>query len=310
MKKSLVIHPHELSRKWIDKMADMGVDTLGIHPVGGVKAHETLNELIERLNTAEFRNLIDYACRRGLSIEYELHAASYLLPRELFATNPEYFRMDENGNRTTEINLCASNHDALEFVCKRAVELAKLLYRSSGKYYFWLDDARHTGCCCPKCREYSDSDQQLMILNAVLKALRLYDPDAKLAYLAYFSTITPPEKVAKEDGIFVEYAPIERDFKTRLSESDQADVSNIKSLVEFFGRSDAKVLEYWLDNSLFSGWKPDNIQKLEPDNSLIRDDIHYYNSLGFEYISTFACYLGEDYEALYGEPDISGFCNS
>ena len=32
MKTSILIHPSELSRRWIDRMAEQGVDTLGLHP--------------------------------------------------------------------------------------------------------------------------------------------------------------------------------------------------------------------------------------------------------------------------------------
>ena len=36
----------------------------------------------------------------------------------------------------------------------------------------------------------------------------------------------------------------------------------------------------------------------------MRQDVARYREKGFDYISSFACYLGEDYEALYGEADI------
>ena len=34
MKKGILIHPDELTRQWIDRMADNGINTVGIHPVG------------------------------------------------------------------------------------------------------------------------------------------------------------------------------------------------------------------------------------------------------------------------------------
>jgi len=307
MKKSMLIHPHELSKKWIDKMTMLGVDTLGIHPVGGKDAHDSLVQLLEDVQKPEFRALIDYACDKGLAIAYELHAASFLLPRALFDTHPEYFRMDEDGKRVREYNFCPSNPEAMQIVVSNAVQLAKLLYRSAPQYYFWLDDAKAVGCRCEKCRHLSDSDQQLTILNAILKALQKGDENAKLAYLAYYSTITPPESVKPADGIFAEYAPFERDFKKPLSADNKADTDNIKALLAYFGTKESKVLEYWYDNSLFSKWDPENIQRLCPDNALIRNDIEYYKAFGFEGISTFACYLGADYEKLYGAPDLSGF---
>ena len=40
MKTSVLIHPDELSKKWIDKLASAKINTLGIHPVGGREAAE------------------------------------------------------------------------------------------------------------------------------------------------------------------------------------------------------------------------------------------------------------------------------
>jgi hypothetical protein len=36
-------------------------------------------------------------------------------------------------------------------------------------------------------------------------------------------------------------------------------------------------------------------------------DIEAFKSLGFKNISTFACFLGDDYVKLYGEPDFMPF---
>ena len=47
--------------------------------------------------------------------------------------------------------------------------------------------------------------------------------------------------------------------------------------------------------------------ELNPDNEMIKSDFKFYNSLGFDYISSFACLMGDEYEKLYGEPDISSF---
>jgi hypothetical protein len=44
-----------------------------------------------------------------------------------------------------------------------------------------------------------------------------------------------------------------------------------------------------------------------PDAAVIDADFDYYASLGFRDLSTFACYLGADYAALHGEPDIAPF---
>ena len=79
-----------------------------------------------------------------------------------------------------------------------------------------------------------------------------------------------------------------------------------KELLAFFGKKDAKALDYWLDNSLYSKWeKPP--RKLYARADVVAEDLAFYEELGFERITTFACFLGEDYEALYGAPDLGGY---
>jgi len=308
MKSGMIIHPGELSRKWIDRLADAGINTLGIHPEGGKDAPKSLGRLLELLGTPEYRALIDYARSRGLEIEYECHAAGYLMPRELFADHPEYFRMNESGERIPDWNFCVSNADALSLFAKRAADLALKLYRSGKDFYFWMDDGRSIHCQCPKCRRLSPSDQQYIALSAALDEIRRHIPDARMAYLAYIDTIAPPSFAHSNRGLFLEYAPFE---KYTAKGEDRAirierERSMLAPLLEYFGREDAKVLEYWYDNSLFSHWKKPPARFVLNADAMSRD-IRDYKALGFDRITTFACFLGDDYEELYGEPDITPY---
>ena len=49
---SLLIHPDELSYRWIDRMTASKIPTLAFHPPGGKNADETMADL---LNRAEIR---------------------------------------------------------------------------------------------------------------------------------------------------------------------------------------------------------------------------------------------------------------
>lgn len=305
MIKNILIHPEELSKKWIDKMADGGVKILGLHPQGGGKAVESLQDLLYKLETKEYRELIDYAVSRGLEIEYEMHAARFLLPEGLFDTHPEYFRMAADGQRTKKFNFCVSNEEALEIVAKNAASLAQRLYKSRPVFYFWLDDAKNIHCKCEKCQKLSPSDQQLIAANAMIKEIRKEIPNAKFAYLAYQDTLEVPESIKPEDGIFLEYAPIEK-YKNESKERIETEKQMLLKQAEFFSWNNSKVLEYWLDNSLFSGWKKPP-KKFEAEADKIKKEVAEYAAMGFETVSTFGCFLGEDYEELYGEADISAF---
>ena len=39
----------------------------------------------------------------------------------------------------------------------------------------------------------------------------------------------------------------------------------------------------------------------------MRRDVEFYASLGFENITAFGCYLGPDYQSLYGEPPLKTY---
>lgn len=308
MKSALLIHLDEITKKWIDRAKDAGIRALGIHPKGGIRAPKHLCELLEAMKTEKFRALIDRAKERGLAVEYEFHAAGYLLPRELFSSHPEYFRVNAQGERTADWNFCVSNEEALSIFAKRGAELALSLYGSEPNFYFWMDDRKDTHCMCDKCRSLSPSDQQLIAVNAMAREIKKYIPNAKVAYLAYMDSVVLPKCVTPEENVFLEYAPFEK--YTARGEDAPALIEREKKmllpLLDFFGKNEAKVLEYWYDNSMYSGWeKPP--KKFTLDEAAMDADIAYYRELGFENISSFACFLGEDYEELYGEIDISAF---
>lgn len=306
----MIIHPDEISKKWIDRMADAGIRVMGIHPTGGRNACDSLKALVEEMKTPRYREWIDYAAAKGLEVEYELHTAGYLMPKSLFASHPEYFRMNENGERVCDWNFCVSNPDALDLFAKRAAELAVSLYGSNHNFNFWMDDAKNSHCHCPKCQKLSPSDQQLMAVNAMIREIKRVIPDARMAYLAYFDTIIPPHTLQAEDGVFLEYAPFEKYTagKENAAYLIEREWNMLEPLMQFFGRENAKVLEYWYDNSLYSHWKKPPAKFVLQKEAMIKD-MERYRPLGFDRVATFACFLGSDYEELYGDVDIMPFAN-
>ena len=302
----LLVHPDEFTEKWVNRAASIGIDAIEIHPTGGGTAADSLAGLLKLLEQPEFRARIDRARQMGLEVGYEFHAASWLLPRDLFVLHPEYFRMNEKGERCRETNFCFSNETAMKIAASRAVELANRLYGSLHRYFFWADDVQAGACKCEKCRELSESDQQLRFVNCIVTELRKTIPDAQLCYLAYLGSINPPQKTVPAPGVFLEYAPISRDMKRALAAQDNSQVRPLRGLLELFGKKDARVLEYWFDNSLFSNWKKPP-KKFEAQAAVVQNDLAYYRNLGFSEIASFACFLGDDYEKLWGEPNVTSF---
>ncbi len=306
----IIIHPEELDETWPDRLLDAGINTLGLHPVGGNMAHVSLEEAIVRKNLPGYQSILRRLDHNGIAVEYEAHAMSWLLPRSLFADVPCFFRMDENGDRVSDINLCPGNEEALEYISARAEMLAHLLETGSDRYFFWMDDVRAGKCFCPECRKLSAADQQLRVVNAMLRGIRRYKASAQLSYLAYFETNRVPTQTEPEQGVFLEYAPFERDHHVPLFDAQSpvnaAESGCVEDLISFFGAMGSQVLEYWMDNSKFSGWKKPP-KKLDLDEEVMRRDVTDYRARGFENITSFGCYLGRDYRMLYGEPPVKAY---
>lgn len=302
MKIGLIAHSEELTKGEIAAFRAAGADVLGLHPVGGNKATSSLENLLIWLKTDKGRRLLSYARSLGLEIEYEMHAASFLVPREMFSSHPEYFR-EANGVRTNDYNFCVSSDEMLRLMAKNAAALGRVLSPDTHDYYFWLDDAENSRCGCEKCRVFSASDQSLIVANAIADELRRFDSSARVCYLAYLGTLTPPKSVKPAPGVFLEYAPMKRDRSIPVWEDDNVK-RELAALFDVFEPGEAKILEYWYDNSMFSNWKKPP-KKFTPDNERIAHEIEFYRSLGVGNVTSFACYLGADYEALYGAPDFS-----
>lgn len=308
-KRGLVIHPQELDENWLNRFRELNLNVLGLHPVGGANANESLQNMLNQM--PHLRPLIQQAEDAGITVEFEMHALGYLMPKTLFAEHPDWFCVNGKGERTADgFNICASNPAGLAALSESAARLAKLLPGKDHLYYFWLDDVVDCGCHCEKCAELTPSDQQMMLVNAMQKGIRTVDPQGCMAYLAYLDTLEAPAKVKPEEGVFLEYAPIHRKVDRAINDPACAEnvkeSASLKSLLKTFGTKNAKVLDYWTDNSLFSGWKyPPKAFTL--NSGVMKRDVAYYQSLGFQSITAFGCYLGKDYISLHGAPDLSGY---
>ena len=309
-RRGVVIHPFELSPAWIDTALQLNLNVLALHPPGGANADKSLQEMLEQLRLPSMQQLIQCAESQGLQIEYEMHALSYMMPRNLYDIHPNWFRMNEHGERVADFNLCASSPDALHHLTTQAKSLAEQLYTRSHRYYFWLDDVPNMRCHCPNCQHLSAADQQLICVNAMIEGIHQIDPQGMLAYIAYQDTMTPPKQIIPAPGVFLEYAPIMRCLNYPLADpncpENVHEFAPLPSLLEYFGYRHSQVLDYWLDNSLLSGWKYPP-KAFSTNNDVIMADIVTYRTLGIDSITSFACYLGPDYIALHGSPNLNAY---
>jgi len=256
------------------------------------------------LKTEKGKKFLADCKQYGIQIEYQMHAMSVLLPRNLFEQDPTMFRMDKDGKRVKEHNLCVHSEKALETVAQNARRFAESLTPDNHRYYFWLDDGAPV-CECPECSLYSASEQALIVENRMIQELRKFDPQAQLSHLSYHSTTSAPRKVKPELGIFLEFAPFHRVWDKPLAdETAKGSISHkdylkyLQENLEVFPAETAVVLEYWLDVSLFSGWKTPAV-KLPWNKAVCESDLKTYTDFGIRNFTTFAAYVDDEYLKNY-----------
>ena len=305
-----IVHPSDIDPRLIETLAGAGISELGVHPGGGRMAGALMKQTLSFWLSSRGQALWSLCDSRGLKVECDAHVLSYLLPRDEFSRHPEWFRMDESGRRNPDSNLCASNAEALLFIEKRAGELAQKLYTPSHRYPWWPDDVRGGACHCPACRALSKAEQALLITNAITRGVRRADPKGTVGYLAYQDTLETPKRVAPEKGVYLEFAPIDRLSDAAIDDAgckeNARQIANLPELLEYFGKADARVLEYWVDNSRFSNWRRPPVS-FKLNEEILRRDVAYYRKAGFRNYTSFACYLGPDYAAAWGDPPIARY---
>ena len=285
---------------WPRLAAENGINTIGTHIFP--------DQVVEFVRSDEGKRFLQECERYGINIEHQLHAISALLPRELFDEDSTMFRM-QDGQWVRDFNLCVSSPKALDIVAANALYYSQLLPASNHRYYYWMDDGPPM-CACTECSQYSDSEQALIVENRILQELRTLDPQAQVAHLAYHNTLSAPIKVKPRDGVFLEFAPFYRDWQSPLSDeaaegrgmTHGENLLHLEENLKVFPAETAVVLEYWLDVSLFSGWKKPAIQ-LPWNHSVFASDLDTYRNLGIRNVTSFAVYIDSAYVAAY--PDLS-----
>jgi len=247
----------------------------------------------------------------GIDVEFSLHVPTVFLPRELFEHDRTMFRMDDDGNRVPDANLCIHSERALEILCENAAKHAAIVRPTTHRYYYWVDDGQPM-CRCPECRGLSDSEQALVVEHRILEALRRDDPEATLCHLAYQKTMQPPTQVKPQPGIFLQFAPIERNTLKPLTDADASllpgwpshsqIVQWLDANLDVFGSEGAQVLEYWLDNARHSGWKREQVREVPWDEGTFLEDLRVYAGRGVRHVRTYAVWLDEEYVTQYGLP--------
>lgn len=306
IRRGVVITPDDLKGfDWLSKMRELGLNTLGMHSGNGIG--DRMRERLGQSFSPEFR---ETAAKNGIQVEYELHSGSALMPRELFDTNPDFFRKDARfGQRSKDYNWCPSSEGGRKVVQENASAMARLLKPDTRRHFFWGDDGRGW-CHCESCRRMDDADQELLATNIIAEAVKTEDPEATVAFLAYNLSFHKPPLIKPDDNVFLEYAPIQRCFRHSIDDPDcasnRACWKTLLALLELFPANKAHVLEYWLDSSLYSAGKKPAVKPVFIKD-VVKADLAAYHGLGIKSFTTFAVNMDGEYFAAHGMKELEEY---
>jgi hypothetical protein len=221
--------------------------------------------------------LADALTRRGLDVEGGGHALVELLPRDLFATHPEYFPLGRDGRRNDCGNCCPSSPEALAVVRERARDARDAIPGARDLHLWGLDLLGGGWCACRKCARLTPSDQALVVANHAAEGL---GAEGAIFHLAYHDTLEAP-RLAPHPRVRAEFAPRERCYGHALDDPTCKTNQRYRRaledhLVRFEGRVD--VFEYYGDAILFGGCAVPLVE-------VVARDLEYYRRAGVRGVS-------------------------
>jgi hypothetical protein len=158
-------------------------------------------------------------------------AQEWLPNKKYFATNPEFFSLDESGKRVPNRQLCFSNPALRAELTKNVLEQmrrSQLLPINQGRpgiVSIDTNDIAYNMCCCPDCKKLQDQYKSPggPLFDYVIELcayMEKHHPEIKVEMSAYNETLTeiPPDIRKMPDNLIVIFAPINASFAAPFSD--------------------------------------------------------------------------------------------
>jgi hypothetical protein len=125
--------------------------------------------------------MIQTAEQYGLMVEIGGWDLSLLVPRRLFSSRRELFRMD-SGSWNRDHHFCATNPETIK-VLKKEAERLFLEHPKTDVFHLWPDrEHEKTWCSCPSCRAFTPEEQNRIAVNAAADVLAELRPGAVISF--------------------------------------------------------------------------------------------------------------------------------
>ena len=148
------------------------------------------------------------------------HSVPLMLPKELFATRPDLFRMDQTGKRVPDGNVCVSNQETIRLCADVVMNWFRAHPESEYFTVMGQDIWGGAWCSCDKCKPYTASEQNVILINGIHGILRKEGIKGRCAYAAYRDTLRCDlNRVRMDPEVRVGYAPRERSYGHGLADA-------------------------------------------------------------------------------------------
>lgn len=275
-----ITHTNESLLQLIDWMPKLGFNTLVI-PIdyegrGKVKWDNWREKLTPELK------------KRGILIEvgghgYQNFMNSEMENGELYKKHPDWFGMDNNGERSKEkrVVFCTSNPEAVEYLHKSILNYLKA-HSEIDIFDFWPPDGEHW-CNCEKCKETSPTDRHIDLVSKTAQFFKNELPDLTLECLAYSRYVAPPKYEILDKNVLLDFCPIGQNFETQIYEDgDDSNKSYKENLLDWLKtfKGDISVYSYYRKYIWFS------LPNIIPH--YMQKDVKFYKSVGTKGISIYS----------------------
>jgi Domain of unknown function (DUF4838)/Glycosyl hydrolase family 67 N-terminus len=144
----------------------------------------------------------------GGRIDYALYVHTFntlVPPGEYFEAHPEYFMMDDKGERNAH-QLCTTNPDAIRIATESVLRILKE-HPDSEVISVSKNDGGRT-CLCENCKALDDAEGTnaaalLFMVNKVAEAVEKEHPDVVVSTLAYLETVKPPKTMRPRKNVAI-----------------------------------------------------------------------------------------------------------
>jgi hypothetical protein len=142
--------------------------------------------------------LVALADSYALALEAGGGDLSLLVPRRLFRSNRDLFRMN-GGERKKDRHFCPTSPETIEILKREATEIFQA-HPKTDVFHLWPDRDHETDwCSCPSCRAFTAAEQNLIAVCAAADALAKLRPGA---LISYFDDTEEPGEIVPRANMF------------------------------------------------------------------------------------------------------------